>query len=60
VPSCAPSATLIEQRFRTTTRWGALEQALALLAKAAKSGQRADIAAATEQLERALLDSRLM
>ncbi len=60
VATIGDAATLIEQRFHSTRKWGALESALALLAQAAKSGNRDDIAAATDALERILRHARLM
>ena len=42
---------LTGERFATVTKWAALEAAIELLMVAATTGTRADIKAATDQLE---------
>jgi hypothetical protein len=52
--------SLFLDRFATVTHNAALAHAGELLLKAAKTGKRADIAAATEQIERVLRSTRLI
>jgi len=54
------AAALIEERFRGTASWGALETTLVLLERAAQSGELSDVRAATAALEGTLLQSQML
>lgn len=60
VATIGDASDLIGEKFAATARWEALEHALFLLHRAAETDEPADLAAATDQLERMLHHANLL